>query len=82
MLAVFTNNERAMEFVAAAGPHKYPVTVDALWALLGVPEGVGIMINPNQLPNFRISVDVAAVLREAAQKQLDARIQSAKRPAK
>lgn len=82
MLAVFTNEERANEFIPSAGPHKFPVTVDALWALLGVPQGAGVMINPNQVPNFRISVEVATILREAAQQALDKRIESAKGAAK
>lgn len=75
MLAIFTNGDRAKEFLPAAGPHEYPVDVEAPWAILGIPAGVGIMINPNQIPNFRITPEVAGILRDAAQKHLDQRIQ-------
>ena len=82
MLALFSSEERASEFLPSAGVYKYPANVDALWALLGVPATAGIMINPNQIPNFRISVEIAAILREAAQKNLDQRIQSTTRSLK
>lgn len=74
MLAIFTSESRAAEFVPTAGVYKYPVNVDAVWALLGVPTDAGIILNPNQLPNFRINVEVVGILREEAQKQLDQRI--------
>lgn len=77
MLALFSSDSRAGEFIPDAGVHRHPVSVDAAWALLGVPAGAGIMLNPNQIPNFRIGVEVVNVLREAAQKQLDQRIHKA-----
>lgn len=82
MLALFSSVERASEFLPSAGIYKYPTNVDALWALLGVPASAGIMINPNQIPNFRIGVELATILREAAQKDLDQRIHNTARSLK
>ena len=74
MLAVFSTQALAREFMSAAGPFQHPADVDAAWALLGVPKDAGIMLNPNSVPNFRISPEVAGMLRESAEKNLERRI--------
>jgi hypothetical protein len=81
MLAVFSSLDRAKEFLPGAGPFRYPVEVDAQWAILGIPKDAGIMINPNQAPGFRVNIEVAGMMREFAENQLQQRInRSARRP--
>ncbi|MGB9428809.1 MAG: SseB family protein [Gammaproteobacteria bacterium] len=70
MLAVFTTEGHSNVYAQEAVPFNYTVEVDAAWACLGVPENSGIMINPNSAPNFRIGPEVAAILREAAEKDV------------
>jgi hypothetical protein len=67
MLALFTNETLANAVIADVEQFKHPVEVDAAWAMLGVFESAGAVINPNSTPNFRISPEVATVLREAVQ---------------
>jgi hypothetical protein len=69
MLALFTNEILANEYIAGVERFKHPVEVDAAWAMLGVFDGAGAVINPNSSPNFRISPKAATVLREAVQAQ-------------
>jgi hypothetical protein len=77
MLALFTSEARTAEFRKDESPFRYAVEVDAAWALLGVPEGAGIMINPNTAPGFRITPELAAQLRALSEKHLAGRIQAA-----
>jgi len=77
MLAVFSSaSHEAVYKQEEMGPFKYTAEVDAAWACLGVPENAGIMVNPNSAPNFRISPEVARVLRETAKQDLDNKIKS------
>ncbi|MGA7965015.1 MAG: hypothetical protein WCB49_03840, partial [Gammaproteobacteria bacterium] len=39
------------------------VEVSGSWSLLGVTEGMGVMIDPNQSTAFRITPELAAQLR-------------------
>ncbi len=63
MLALFTTAERASEFSAHAPQFPHAVKVDVPWAVLGVDDGCGIMLNPNSDTAFRIAPDGAAELR-------------------
>jgi len=77
MLAVFSVASHGAVYKGEdMGPFKYTVEVDAAWACLGVPEKAGIMINPNTEHNFRISPEVARVLRETARQDLDNKIKT------
>jgi hypothetical protein len=76
MLAVFSSaSHSAVYKEEEMGPFKYTVEVDSAWACLGVPENAGIMINPNTT-NFRISPEVARILRETAKQDLDNKIKT------
>lgn len=79
MLAVFTSEQRAEEFPKQDSPFRHAVEVDAAWAFLGVPPGAGILINPNTTPGFRITPELAAQLRQLAEKHLAGRMQAAAR---
>lgn len=70
MLAVFTDRAKAEETAPAMGEYRHPVEVDAGWALLGVPPNVGVRINPNAAPSFRILPELAVELRKIAEAQL------------
>lgn len=71
MLAVFTDATHASECLDSlagiqhAFTHK--VEVDMAWALLGVPENSGIMVNPNSGRAFRIAPDICKQLRRTAE---------------
>lgn len=77
MLAVFTRESRAREFmeefIQGQGGFEHIAEVPAAWAILGIPDGAGAMINPNYKESFRIDHSVAARLKEgvvdAMQKQ-------------
>jgi hypothetical protein len=77
MLAVFTDRARAETVKAAMGEYQHPVEVDAKWALLGVPPKVGVRINPNAEPSFRILPELTAELRKIAEQNLAQRQQAA-----
>jgi len=77
MLALFTSKERAEQSCKDDSPYRYAVEVDAAWALLGITQGAGIMINPNTNPGFRITPELAAQLHTLAGKHLAGRMQSA-----
>lgn len=77
MLAVFSSaSHGAVYKEEEMGPFRYTVEVDAAWACLGVPENAGIMVNPNTIHNFRISPEVARILRETAKQDLDNKIKT------
>ncbi|HEX2668267.1 MAG TPA: SseB family protein [Gammaproteobacteria bacterium] len=67
MLAVFTDRGRAETVMAGMGEFNQPVEVDAQWALLGVPPSVGVRINPNVEPSFRILPELTIELRKIAE---------------
>jgi SseB protein N-terminal domain len=73
MVAVFTSLEYSNVYGSEAAPFVHVVEVDSAWICLGIPENGGIMINPNSAPNFRIGPEVAAKLREAASKDVEAK---------
>ncbi len=73
MVAVFTSPEYSDVYGQDVGPFVHTVEVDSAWICLGIPENGGIMVNPNSAPNFRIGPEVAAVLREAASKDVAAK---------
>ncbi len=77
MLAVFSSASLGAVYTdEEMGPFKYTVEVDSAWACLGVPENAGIMLNPNTARNFRISPEVARVLRETAKQDLENKIKT------
>ncbi|MGA9851777.1 MAG: SseB family protein [Gammaproteobacteria bacterium] len=80
MLAIFTTEACSRVYGEEAAPFKYVAEVDSAWACLGVPENGGIMINPNSVSNFRISPEVARVLRETAEKDVAAKIAAPNMP--
>lgn len=63
MLALFTDRARAEQVMPAMGEFRYAVEVDARWALLSVRPDVGVRINPNVEPAFRILPNLAIELR-------------------
>lgn len=73
MLALFTDAAKVAAVPVENSGFQYPVEVAAGWALLGVPPGTGIRINPNSAPGFRILADLAAQLRTLAERSLPAR---------
>lgn len=73
MVAVFTSPEYSDAYGPEAAPFIHTTEVASAWICLGIPENGGIMINPNSAPNFRIGPEVAAVLREAASKDVAAK---------
>jgi hypothetical protein len=74
MVAVFTSVEYSKVYGQEAAPFTHTVEVDSAWVCLGIPENGGIMINPNSAPNFRIGPEVAGTLRDAATKDVEAKI--------
>lgn len=74
MLAVFTAKNKTDRFLSDNNPFKYAVEVDAAWALLGIPENAGAIVNPNAASSFRISPEVAGMLRDVTQKNLALRM--------
>ena len=72
MLALFTRPDWALAFHATeGGDFSHPAEVPAPWALLQVPPGAGVMINPNRMPTFRIGPEVAGSLRDETMKSLE-----------
>ena len=71
MTAVFSNRGQADGYLASLSGVQHPfhhlVEVQMTWVLLGIPAGVGIMLNPNIPPSFRIAPEVAAELRRSAE---------------
>ncbi|MBU6470624.1 MAG: SseB family protein [Gammaproteobacteria bacterium] len=74
MLALFTSREKCAAVPKGDSLFDHPVEVDAKWALLGVPEGAGILVNPNSAPAFRVTPELAAELRAIAQRHLEQRL--------
>ena len=64
MLAVFSNAERARLFQESTGGEPHRTEIDAVFALACTPENAGIIVNPNQTPNFRLAPELVAILRE------------------
>ncbi len=77
MLALFTSKDRAEQSRKDDSPYRHAVEVDAAWALLGVAQGAGIIINPNTTPGFRITPELAAQLRALSEKHLAGRMHAA-----
>ncbi len=74
MVALFTTPARASSFLDGLdtrGEFDHPTEVPGAWSLLGVPEGAGVFINPNQPPAFRIGREVAAQLRSDVQDAME-----------
>jgi Flp pilus assembly protein TadD len=71
MLAVFSNPERANKYLednrSLQHPFQHVLEVEMGWASLGIPLRAGVMLNPNSERSFRISPEVSAKLRDAAQ---------------
>lgn len=66
MLAIFSDQDSAQRFrqdVGLGSEFEHLVEVSGSWSLLGVAEGMGVMINPNQSTAFRITPELAAQLR-------------------
>lgn len=68
MLAVFTSREAAASTIPDMDEYKYAVEVDAQWALLSVPPNIGVRINPNVEPSFRILPELTVELRKIAER--------------
>ncbi|EQD62132.1 hypothetical protein B1B_07398 [mine drainage metagenome] len=64
MLSLFTSAERADRY-HREHPASLPCAVqaEAPFAILCIPEGAGMVINPNQTPGFRIGPEAATMLR-------------------
>lgn len=79
MLAIFSSRDSAQRFshdVDLGNMFEHLVEVSGSWSLLGVREGIGVMIDPNQSTAFRITPELAASLREdvaEAMKRISAR---------
>jgi tetratricopeptide (TPR) repeat protein len=74
MLALFSAAQHAQSSIGGEHAFKNVVEVDAGWALLGVEDNTGILINPNatDVPTFRIGPAVAAELKKYAEDRLRA----------
>jgi hypothetical protein len=70
MLAVFTGRAEAETVMASMAEFKHPVEVDAQWALLGVPPNIGVRINPNLDPAFKILPELTVELRKIAERSI------------
>ncbi|MDE2345479.1 MAG: SseB family protein [Gammaproteobacteria bacterium] len=70
MLAVFTGTTYTDAFIAADNPFRHVVEVDARFAILGLSEGTGIIINPNAETSFRIDPAIGKIMRDGALEQL------------
>ncbi len=64
MLAVFSTRDRAERFLQETGGGPHLSEIDSVFALVCTPEKAGIIINPNQTPNFRLAPELVAMLRE------------------
>ncbi len=72
MLALFSSVERAQRYVDEQEPNaRYPTEVPGPRALLAVPDGVGIRINPNQEPGFVMLPSLAERLRNDIKEALE-----------
>ena len=63
---MFTDKTAAQRFhgdMNLGDEFEHVVEVSGSWSLLGVHEGMGVMINPNQPSGFRIGPELAAHLR-------------------
>lgn len=71
MTAVFSNRGQAEGYLSGLAGVQHPfhniAEVQMTWVLLGIPAGVGIMLNPNVPPSFRIAPEVAGELRRSAE---------------
>ncbi len=71
MTAVFSSRGQADGYLASLAGVQHPfhhiAEVQMTWVLLGIPGGVGIMLNPNVPPSFRIAPEVAGELRRSAE---------------
>lgn len=74
MLALFTSRDKIEAIPRGDTLFHYPAEVEARWALLGLPKGAGILINPSTVPGFRILPELAAKLRELAEQYLATRM--------
>jgi tetratricopeptide (TPR) repeat protein len=74
MLALFSAARHAEGSIGGEHPFKNVVEVDAAWALLGISDNAGILINPNttDTPAFRIGPAVAVELKKYAEDRLRA----------
>jgi len=86
MLALFSNQTTAENFrrsLDIGGQFEHIVEVSGSWSLLGVEDGMGVMIDPNQPTGFRIAPELAAQLRndvEATMARVSARYDQDKGP--
>ena len=74
MLAIFSTRDCAQRFrhdVDLGNEFEHLVEVSGSWSLLGVTEGVGVMIDPNQSTAFRITPELAAELRNDVREAMD-----------
>lgn len=74
MLALFTSRDKAEMIPKGDTLFQYTMEVDARWALLGLPQKAGIVINANTVPGFRILPELAAKLRTLAEQYLAAHL--------
>ncbi len=66
MLALFSDRAKAEDFrkgIDIGSQFEHIVEVSGSWSLLGVEDGMGVMIDPNQSTGFRIAPELAATLR-------------------
>ena len=66
MLALFSDKSKAQSFRQGfdiGSQFEHIVEVSGSWSLLGVEDGMGVMIDPNQPTGFRIAPELAAQLR-------------------
>lgn len=77
MLALFTSADKVAAIPLTDTQFKYPVEVDAAWALLGIPKNAGVLINPNSAPGFRMLPGLAAEMRDIAKRNLENLMQRA-----
>lgn len=72
MLAIFTTRERALAYLAEQKIEgRYPIEVPGPRALIAIPEGVGLRINPNQQLGFVIMPAFARQLSRDIQEVLE-----------
>lgn len=71
MLAIFSTEERASHYIQQQAEERHPIAVAGPRALLAVPDGVGIRINPNQEPGFAILPALAERLRDDVKQVLE-----------
>ncbi|MGH8225242.1 MAG: SseB family protein [Gammaproteobacteria bacterium] len=64
MLAAFTRSERAQDFQTQQGAKALAVEINGTQLILGTPEDVGILLNPNQALGFRILPELTKAIRD------------------